>query len=185
MHGIRKYITNCTFKIMINAYVHSVANYCLDLWAVQSENDLLQIQNKIDRFLVMCLWPSLLKKHAKKNQLYLNIKANINMDVIRKDFNMYTIIERRNIYLLKLMYDKMKTDCSIQSAMFNTNGSMTRLSQIRHSSVTFERSWKCRGIKIWNELPREWEIGEISRNVFVRKVKEWIVEKRKDDFYYY
>jgi hypothetical protein len=54
-------------KIMLNAHIHSVIDYeyWLDIWAVQPEAELQQIQRRIDRFLLEFNCPSQYKKRKK------------------------------------------------------------------------------------------------------------------------
>jgi hypothetical protein len=56
------------FKLcsMLNAYVHSITDYCIDIWSVNSEVRLHKIQALIDRFLVNYFFPQLSKKVTKR-----------------------------------------------------------------------------------------------------------------------
>jgi hypothetical protein len=56
---------------MINAYVHSYTDYCIDIWSVQNEIRLNLIQNKIDRFLINYFFPTILKKVVVRNCIVL------------------------------------------------------------------------------------------------------------------
>jgi hypothetical protein len=46
------YSTPLVLKTMINAYIHSVIDYGVDIWAVQPEAELQQIQRRKDRFVL-------------------------------------------------------------------------------------------------------------------------------------
>jgi hypothetical protein len=49
-------------KTMLNAYIHSVIDYGLHIWAVQPEAELKQIQRSIDTILLEFYCPSHLQK---------------------------------------------------------------------------------------------------------------------------
>jgi hypothetical protein len=58
---------------MLNAYVHSNTDYCIDIWSVQSDARLYIIQNKIERFLIISSLQLLRKVHARDCIIQLGI----------------------------------------------------------------------------------------------------------------
>jgi len=101
MYGIKRLISTNVMKIMLSSYIHSVADYCIEVWAVQSENMLQIIQSKIDRFLVSFFVPIVCKKIKRYNRKFgfKRIKHGINVCEIRKSCNLFTIQERRDVFL--------------------------------------------------------------------------------------
>jgi hypothetical protein len=69
--GVKRYLTPQVMKIMVNSYVHSVIDYGLEIWAVQVDSELQQLQNRVDRFLVEFFCPSSLKQVHKLTSLLL------------------------------------------------------------------------------------------------------------------
>ena len=67
LYGIKRYITTNTMKVMLNADVHSVSDYCLDIWAIQTDNMLTKIQDKVDRFIINYNIPVIAKKMKRGN----------------------------------------------------------------------------------------------------------------------
>ncbi len=56
-------------KLMISAHVHSVIEYGIELWAVQTDYKLNMLQAKINRFLLQFQYPNIVKrsKFRRKN----------------------------------------------------------------------------------------------------------------------
>lgn len=52
LRGFKRYINEHVLKVVINAYVHSVIDYGIEIWAVQSDAMLIDLQRKIDRFII-------------------------------------------------------------------------------------------------------------------------------------
>jgi len=104
LYGIKRYLSANIMKVMFNAYIHSIADYCIEVWAIQSDNYLQKIQDKIDRFLINYFLPVISKKLNKRNckqKLKFRSKlSNLDINQIRQDCNFYTIHERRDIVCL-------------------------------------------------------------------------------------
>ncbi len=47
---------------LVNAYVLSAYDYCIDIWAVKSKLEFFPLQNKINRYLYSSVYKSLLEK---------------------------------------------------------------------------------------------------------------------------
>jgi len=48
--------------VMPNAYVHSIIDYGLDIWAIKTPAQLSEIQSKIDRFIISFFLPGLIRR---------------------------------------------------------------------------------------------------------------------------
>jgi hypothetical protein len=69
LRGIKRYLTPQVMKTMIKSYLHSVIDSGLEIWAFQTDPELQQLQNTIERFLVEFFCPSHYKKRKKRTQL--------------------------------------------------------------------------------------------------------------------
>ncbi len=66
LYGIRKLLTLKVNQILVNAYVLSAYDYCIDIWAVQSRLELAPLQSKINRYLYSSVYQSLYRKMTRK-----------------------------------------------------------------------------------------------------------------------
>jgi hypothetical protein len=128
---------------MLNAYVHSVTDYCIDIWTVQSDTRLSLIQNKIDRFLINFFFPTIVKKCSRKKS-YNSVRNNIDIYKLRDVCNFLTLEERSHYVLPKNMFK-----CHMSNSLVFTHRSRTynmpKLPVIRPNSSSYERSLEFRG----------------------------------------
>jgi hypothetical protein len=89
-------------KIVINAYVHSVIDYGLEIWAVQSHSELELLQCRINRFLLEFFCPSHYKKRRKLHVSNSNSVNSVNN--LLNTCNFLTITEKRDFVSLKLAF---------------------------------------------------------------------------------
>ncbi len=59
LRGFKRYLNKRVFKVMVNAHIHSVIDYGIDIWAVLTDKQLDVIQRKVDRFLSEVAYPVL------------------------------------------------------------------------------------------------------------------------------
>jgi hypothetical protein len=164
LRGIKRYLTPLVMKTMINAYIHSVIDYGIDIWAVQPEAELHQIQRRIDRFLLEFYCPSHYKKHRKTN-----FSGHFSIYSVLDKFNFLTVIERRNYVSLKVAYnDYINNKLDFSDRDFRT---FPLVKVASHISETFKKSTAYRTCKLWNSMPRDWELKSLSYT----KYKELIV----------
>jgi hypothetical protein len=95
-----------------------------------------------------------------------------------------TLKERSHFVLLKNLF-KRHMSHSLVFTLRSINFSMPKLPVIRHNTTSYERCLEFRGRKLWNELPKEYVLNDMSYPGFCVKVKEWIISKRNNDYYYY
>jgi hypothetical protein len=148
LRGIKRFLTPQVMKTMLNAYIHSVIDYGLDIWAVQPEAELQQIQ-RIDRFLLEFYCPS----HYKKRRKLSVIAQNTNYSLLDK-CHFLTVIERRrrNYISLKVAFkdyvnnklDFSDRECRTFPLMKVSSHSDLRLSESFKKSISF------RTCKLWN-----------------------------------
>lgn len=180
LRGIKRYIPPNVMKIMINCNVLSIANYCLKIWAVQTNLQLNAIQEKIDRFLVTYFLPSFYKKTRKfRKQKKSLTKCKINLNSIMLSNNLFTISERRDLYTLKYMFKLYQSRDLKMSESNNNKYRQMPLAKIPdRCSESFKSCVLWRGIKLWNALPSNWELENITFIKFLDLCKQFIIEKR-------
>jgi hypothetical protein len=159
LRGIKRYLTSQVMKTMINAYIHSVIDYGIDIWAVQPEAESQQIQRRIDRFLLEFYFPSHYKKRIK-----VNFSGHFSIYSVLDKFNFLTVSERRNFVTLKVAYN----DYINKKLVFSDRDcrTLTLLKVASHSSETFKKSIDYRTCKLWNSMPRDWELNSLSYTKF-------------------
>jgi len=101
LYGIKRFLSKNVMVIMINAYVHSVIDYGLDIWAVQSTIQLSSIQDKIDRFLVSFFLPGLMRRTKK---CYNVMRRRINVQDMWSKCNFTSIHERLDFVTIKNLF---------------------------------------------------------------------------------
>jgi hypothetical protein len=178
MRGIKRYLTPQVMKTMLNAYIHSVIDYGIDIWAVQPEAELQQIQRKIDRFLLEFYSPSHYKKRKKVNGI-----GSISNYTLLDKFNFLTLVERRNYVTLKVAFNDYEND----KLEFSDRNCRTfpLLKVVSHSSESYKKSIAFRTYKLWNSLPREWELNSLSYSKFKALIVSVLKCQRKNDYIYY
>jgi hypothetical protein len=178
LRGIKRYLTPQVMKTMLNAYIHSVIDYGLDIWAVQPEAELQQMQRRIDRLLLEFYCPSHYKKRKK-----VNATGPISNFTLLDKCNFLTVIERRNYVSLKVAFIDYEND----KLEFSDRNCRTfpLLKVESRSSETFEKSITYRTCKLWNSLPRDWELKSLSYSKFKELIVSILKCQRENDYIYY
>lgn len=147
---------------MVNAHLHSVTDYALDIWAVVSDEKLENLQKMIDRFLLEFHFPSY---HKKKMG---NVCSSL--DSLRLNHDFLSVKQRRDYIILKNMYKMYKTD---ELAVFPRQSSrkipLIKLSNFK--STTFKKSVQHRGSILWNNLPKDLKIDDIGYESYKQTIK--------------
>lgn len=50
LYGVKRHLTDKVMAIMISCHIHSLMDYCLEIWAIQSDAQLDSIQRKVNFF---------------------------------------------------------------------------------------------------------------------------------------
>jgi hypothetical protein len=164
---------------MINASVHSITDYSIDIWTVRSDAKLCKIQALIDRFLLNYFFPSIVKKSKRKS--HQSVRRSINIIDLRIRCNFLSLKERSDYVLLKTPL-RSHLLSPLPSVI---NNPMPMLHVLRHSTASYKRSLEYGGRKLWNDLPKDWVLNDMSYPGFCVKIKEWIIKKRNNEFMYY
>lgn len=164
--------------IMINSHIHSIMDFCIEVWAIQTDAQLDSVQHKVNSFLVKYLYPSLAKKflHKKHSRFKIN-KQNIKVNDLLSKFNLLTFSEHRDLFLYKHAFKFLQENKSTSATRRTWPLLSVKLCNFAQNSVSY------RATKLWNKLPRDWDLS-MSYNKFVQSVREHIVNARKDLFYY-
>jgi hypothetical protein len=180
LYGIKRQLTEKVMIIMINCHVHCIIDYCVSIWAVQSDALLSSIQSKVDSFLRNYFLPSIAKKIRKKKKVFKVFKSRIDICELRRKCNMLTLIERRELFLYKYAFKNLshlKSSSESRRTWPLLDLPVSRL-KFTNGSINF------RAIKLWNALPRNWD-GNMSYNQYILMCRELILSKRKEEFLYY
>jgi hypothetical protein len=178
--GVKRYLSCQAMCNMLNAYVHSLTDYCIDIWTVQGDTRLNLIQNKIDRFLINYFFPTIVKKSTRK-RTYRSVRDSIDINQLRDVCNFLTLKERSDFVLLKNLF-KCHALCPLVFTLRSSTRCMPQLPVTRHNTAFYERSLEFRSRKLWNALPKEWVLNDMSYPGFCVKVKNWIISHRYNDF---
>jgi hypothetical protein len=181
--GVKRYLSCQAMSHMVNAYVHSVTDYCIDIWTVQNDNRLSSIHDKINRFLINYFFPTIVKKCSRKKS-YTSTRNSINTDELLNICNFLCIKERSDFVLLKNLFRSHVSGLLVFTDRSNNNP-WPQLPVIRHSTSSYERSVEFRSRKLWNCLPKNWILNSLSYNEFCVKAKDWIISQRNNDYVYY
>jgi hypothetical protein len=103
---------------------------------------------------------------------------------LRKKSNFLSLKESSNYVLLKNLF-KSHLLSPLSFTERSKNNPMPMLPVLRHSTASYEKSLEHRGRKLWNDLPKDWVLNDMSYAGFCLKIKEWIVKKRNNEFIYY
>lgn len=181
LYGIKKYLTRFAVKVLLNAYVHSIIDYCVDIWAVQPAQKLSGVQEIINGFLVSYFVPKFAKQ--KRQRKYRSLVNSVDINSILRDLNLLTFKERSDLSLLKQAFFKIKEG---KAQLLGTHErTFPRLLVPKHFSQTFKRSIAYRESTVWNLLPREWIFEGMSLGQFIKHVKVWLIEQRPTNSYFY
>ncbi len=180
LYGIKRYLFDNVMIIMINSHIHSLIDYCVDLWAVQTQDQLNVIQKKIDTFLVNFTLPSFAKKMKYVKHKCKNIRAKLNVSELRLKFNLLTLWERRDLFLYKHAYRNLSTLKTVSA----DRRSWPLLDKPTFRLAFGQKFITFRAVTLWNAIPRNWD-GKMCYSLFIQKCRDLLLEKRKDDFVYY
>jgi len=181
IHGIKRLISPNVLTTLISAYIHSLSDFAIEVWAVVSTSKLIQLQKKIDSLLLSYFLPSIAKKCRKSRSL---VDPNIIYKLYEKCN--FLNVQERSIYVnLKLAYKLFSKDQSLLSVNSRHSRTFPLATVPYHLSQSFKRSFKYRHIHLWNQLPKEWPWIGLSYVNFKELVFKWIVGNRNNDYEYY
>lgn len=119
-----------------------------------TDEQLNVIQRKIDRFLVKVTYP-----------VYKIKKLNVDCIDVRKEFEFLSIQQRRDYVVLRDVYSDIKDsvkELSKQSIL----SKIPRLKIPKFKSECYRKSLDYRGAILWNKLPNDLKVGELSKEKF-------------------
>jgi len=145
MYAFRRYFSLNVVKTFLSCYVVSIPDYCLMVWSVQSEQKIVKLQHKINRFLLTYFHPGFAKKRTQKN---------VTINELLERVNLLTISERRKWFLLKFVFKNFQikiydTDWFVRTLPVDAC-CVSRLVVSRCNSETFKCSVKWSATNTWN-----------------------------------
>lgn len=99
MYSLKRLISKNKIKIFMSAFVISIIDYGITIWAVQTDRELQKIQDKINRFIQCIEYPAIFKKKNKNKKL-----IDINVSNLLRELKLYTIFERRKLAFMKFVF---------------------------------------------------------------------------------
>jgi hypothetical protein len=105
------------------------------------------------------------------------------MHSILNQCNFLTVVERRNFISLKLAYkDFLQDKLELSDRQCR---SFPLMKVVAHNTETYKKCLSFRTCKLWNSIPREWELNSLSYVKFKEQVIIHIKSKRDNDYIYY
>jgi len=203
IHKNRRLITPHVLKLLINAHINSVTDYCITVWGPSRIKDFYIIQNKINDLLGIFFYPNIRKFFSKRfwkassnclesarrecKKAFGSIKY---YDLLEK-CNQFTVTERLKFFSIWSVYKVMKFGSNVEQIKnifssadpnIRTTRNSNNLEVVQHKSRIFENSMQYYSTKLWNSLPLV--IKQLSdSNINVRKeLNKWILLARDDEF---
>jgi len=102
LNCVKRYVPELEMKIIFNAYILSIYDYCIEIWCVQSKTELETLQSKIYRFLLSYIFPVISKKYKKlPSFLILHRNHGLNTHTLLQRFNLLSVHERMTWTIMK------------------------------------------------------------------------------------
>lgn len=175
LHGLKRMFSEQAMRVMVNTQVHSIIDYCIDIWAVQKPTYLDKIQKIIDNFLLSYYFPRLAKTRAYKRTSLKNLRDKIDIDQVRKDCKLLTVQQRCTYVTLKYAY-KLYVNDELQFSNRTETYKRPNMCPPTHRTELYKRCIKYRRYKIWNSLPKDWDIKEMSYGHFQSLARIFVTE---------
>ncbi len=200
LYGIRKFVPPKVNQILVNAYVLSAYDYCIDIWAVQSSLELSTLQNKIYRYLYSSVYRSLFRKMSRKlckssryrrKEIYPSFNQ-LDMSDLLLQFKILTIEERAWWTRGKNVLSYLKSPVPEFNSFYKLSSNLRSSRSIPLLEVegcyseTFRKSVKFKSCKFWNSLPKDMTLfsdteldGFVKLSDFKETLYDYLVEIRK------
>lgn len=146
LYSLRRCFSESVMKTFLSSFVSSILDFSIEIWCVQTDLEIMKLQNKISRFLV--------SYYFNWGKLKIKSKNKINVLDLYARVNLQTIIERRKFMLLKFAYkfrtNKMFREWFRAPASFDPLRPKYELHM--HKSSIFKNSIKWNLVYEWNAL---------------------------------
>ena len=185
LHSVKRLVPKLVMRIMVNAYILPIYDYCINIWCVQSDRELEYLQTRIYRFLLSVELPSIDRKLTRGKPIdasQVQIKLFANQMLL--EYDLLTIKERLTWTLIKNAASYLSSPIPELNTLF-TLSSNTRTSRMmpllvihRHSSETFKRSTHYRTVDAWNRLPKDMTYNPATMNAFKKSISNHLINLR-------
>ncbi len=102
LYSLRRCFPESVLKTFLSSFVSSILDFSIEIWCVQTDTEILKLQNKISWFLVTY--------YFNWGKLKVRSKKKINILDLYTRLNLQTIVERRKYMLLKFVYKFRRND---------------------------------------------------------------------------
>jgi hypothetical protein len=174
LNGIRRCLTPKVLSVMVNSHIMSHVLYCINAWAVQTDNSLIAIQDKIDRLLLRFFYPSICKRFKSFN--YSAIVRMVDVTELRETCRILSVKNLRDISLLKFAFRFFHSNKDDVTSSNRRTWPLLPLT--KHRTSLFQQSISYRAFRLWNSLPRNWT-PDISYTNFIDDCRNYLVNKDK------
>jgi hypothetical protein len=163
LRSFKRFFNKKIFKVMVNCHIHSVIDYALDIWAVQTDTKLDYLQRKIDRFLLEYEYPN----------FYKRLKCTeVDISKLRKSYDFLTVKQRRDYVILKNMYSRVRKD-QVNVSQRKSCRTSKIIILPKFKSECFKNSLNYRSSLLWNSLPKNIDMEKGFAN-FLSSVKDFL-----------
>ncbi|CAL8119410.1 unnamed protein product [Orchesella dallaii] len=166
LRGFKRYFNSRILITMVNAHLHSIKDYALDIWAVQSDLMLHALQLKIDRFLCEFEYPTLSRSRKAL--------SSVDLLEVRIKYDFCCLTQRRDNLLLNTVYNNYFDNLLDLSTRVSSR-KITLIKVQFFNSETFRRSLDNRMVNLWNRLTKDIDIDNIGLAKF-HKETESVIE---------
>lgn len=173
LHSLKRVINEQAMRAIVNTQVHSVIDYCIDIWTVQNSTFLTRLQKIIDNFLLSYYFPRLAKSRSWRKVSTKSLRNSVNIEQVRKDCNLLTVEQRSNYVILKYAY-KSYAKGELNFSGRTESYKRPNLCPLTHRTEAFKRCIRYRRYKIWNSLPKDWDIGKLSYAQFQALARDFV-----------
>ncbi|CAL8083264.1 unnamed protein product [Orchesella dallaii] len=161
LRGFKRYLNTRILRVMVNSHLYSIIDYGIDIWAVQSDTMLNELQAKIDRFLF----------EFEYSTNYRNRKTVSDTDLlkVRKKFNFLSVKHRRDLILLKSAFLKFHSK-KLEISERESSRLIPLMKMPKFQSQMYKSSVNYRTISLWNGLPKNFDVKKWGMNKFVNEI---------------
>jgi exonuclease III len=203
LHRLKRNLTPPMLSVLINAYIHSITDYCLTIWGPSRISMFSEIQSKVNQLLVIYSYPKLTKYYSKSywkvhsdcntiNQAKVECRklhSSVNIEGLLEKFNLLSLSERLDYFSLWNMFKIKKYGTNVPQIreMFEVKEKVyhTRSYQkpdvIDHNTNFFTKSVCYYSIKLWGSLSTTFLKTLLDSNVALNvrcQLTENIMKKR-------
>jgi len=183
MHTLKRFLPITAFQVLVNAFVHSIADFSLAIWGAVGETELEKVQKQVNKLLYSYFYSRLANKRKLKAR-------NVDCNYMLATCNFYTVQERYCTALVKFLLKSKFVTLQLPDMqnwfLFSENNRSSRVLPLLkvpiYVSKTSSLSVKCSAIKYWNSLPKSWELNVKQPFAIISNLKKLLISQRSPTF---